>query len=98
MIIAVNGCFDLLHIGHLRLLKYARSLGNELIVFVNTDESIQKLKGADRPLVPLEQRIEMLHAIRYVDAIYPFSTEEELEKLLKFFKPDILVKDDLCNI
>jgi len=87
-----NGCFDLLHYGHIILLKGAAVLGEELIVGLNSDKSIRELKGDNRPVFPQEQRLEMLQAIRYVDDVLPFDTERDLELLIRFVKPDIMVK------
>ena len=88
-IVFTNGCFDLLHIGHTRLLKFARECGDHLIVGLNSDDSIRGLKG--EPIVPEEQRREMLEAIRWVDEVIIFS-ELTPFKLIEILKPDVLVK------
>tara|TARA_R100001163_G_scaffold65772_1_gene64687 strand:+ start:3510 stop:3905 length:396 start_codon:yes stop_codon:yes gene_type:complete len=107
-IIFTNGCFDILHIGHVRLLKYAKSLGKKLIVGLNSDESIKRLKGYDRPVNKLEYRKEVLESIKYVDEVKIF-TEDTPYNLIKEIDPDIIVKggdynvsevvgNDLCDI
>ena len=86
-----NGCFDILHKGHVSYLKRARALGDYLIVAVNSDESVKKLKGPSRPIVPLEGRMEVLSALGCVDFVVPF-TEETPQKLIASILPNILVK------
>ena len=90
-VIFTNGCFDILHIGHIRLLKYAKSLGNHLIVGLNSDESIKRLKGYDRPFNKLEYRKEVIESIKWVDEVRIF-TEDTPYNLIKDLKPDIMVK------
>lgn len=90
-IIFTNGCFDILHAGHLSYLETARSLGHFLIIGLNSDESIRTLKGPDRPIIPLEQRARLLAGLSCVDAVIPFS-ETTPESLIRFVRPDILVK------
>ena len=90
-VIFTNGCFDILHIGHIRLLKYAKSLGNHLIVGLNSDESIKRLKGCDRPFNKLEYRKEVIESIKWVDEVKIF-TEDTPYNLIKELKPDIMVK------
>ena len=90
-IIFTNGCFDILHIGHIRLLKYAKSLGEKLVVGLNSDESIKRLKGYDRPFNKLEYRKEVLESIRYVDEVKIFTADTPYN-LIKEVKPDIIVK------
>ncbi|MDR1546306.1 MAG: D-glycero-beta-D-manno-heptose 1-phosphate adenylyltransferase [Deltaproteobacteria bacterium] len=86
-----NGCFDLLHPGHLRYLAEARSLGDFLLVGVNADASVSRLKGPDRPVRPTAERAEMLAALVMVDAVTIFEQDTPLE-LIKALKPDYLVK------
>ena len=86
-----NGCFDILHVGHLAMLRYAASLGDYLIVGVDTDERVAKSKGPARPKNCLQDRMDMLEAIKYVDKVVPFNTDEELEELVKFYYPVHLV-------
>lgn len=90
-IVFTNGCFDLLHVGHIRYLKQAAKLGHRLIVAVNDDASVRKLKGKERPINTLERRMELLAAIDGVDWVVPFSEDTPL-RLIKELKPDILVK------
>jgi D-beta-D-heptose 7-phosphate kinase/D-beta-D-heptose 1-phosphate adenosyltransferase len=86
-----NGCFDILHRGHLELFKYAASLGNVLIVGIDSDEKVRLDKGSHRPFNTLEDRIEMLKALRYVNDVYIFENTNDLERLVKQIKPDIMV-------
>lgn len=90
-IIFTNGCFDLLHIGHLEILKYSKSLGDKLYVAINSDESVRKLKGNSRPIIPQQQRFEIVSSIKYVDKVFIFDEETPL-KLIELIKPDIIVK------
>ncbi len=76
--VIVNGCFDLLHYGHVHLLKEASKAG-DLYVLINTDESVKRLKGPNRPIIPYRYRVMMLEAIRYVHAVVGFTEESELE-------------------
>ena len=91
-IVMTNGCFDILHPGHLRLLTSARAMGDRLIVAVNTDESVKRLKGDGRPINRLFHRVQMLHALKAVDDVVPFDTEEQLERIIAYVQPAILVK------
>ncbi len=86
-----NGCFDILHPGHVSLLAFARSQCDRLIVALNTDESVARLKGAGRPVNGLGQRAAVMAAIRYVDAVVAFGEETPLE-LIDVLVPDVLVK------
>lgn len=90
-IIFTNGCFDILHIGHVRLLEYAKSLGDYLIVGLNSDESIKKLKGEKRPINNQEDRKEILKSLKPVDEVLIFNEQTPLE-LIKKIKPKIVVK------
>ena len=83
-----NGCFDVLHRGHIELFKYAKSIGEELIVGVDTDEKVKKDKGDNRPINCLNDRIEMLNSI---DKVIPFDSTDELESTIKWIKPHIMV-------
>jgi len=73
-----NGCFDVIHAGHIELLKYARSLGQRLVVGIDTDARVKQSKGESRPINNLELRKKVLESIRYVDQVVSFSTNEEL--------------------
>lgn len=90
-VVFTNGCFDILHAGHLKTLRYAKSLGDRLIVGVNSDESVKRLKGDKRPYIPLEQRMKMLAALECVDNVIWFD-EDTPYKLIESLKPDVLVK------
>lgn len=90
-VVMTNGCFDILHKGHVDYLQKARALGDVLIVAVNSDESVQTLKGPTRPIVPLENRMDVLAALGCVDMVVPFS-EETPQRLIARILPDILVK------
>ena len=90
-IVFTNGCFDILHIGHLRYLKEAKSLGDILIVGINDDKSIKNIKGQERPINNLNIRMEMLANLNFIDYILPFSEDTPLELIKKIF-PDVLVK------
>ena len=86
-----NGCFDILHRGHIELFKYAKSLGDELIVGIDTDEKVKKDKGEDRPINCLNDRMEMLNSIVYIDKVIPFDSTKDLEKTIKWYRPNIMV-------
>lgn len=90
-IVMTNGCFDLLHFGHITYLQQAKALGTRLIVAVNDDASVARLKGPSRPINSLEHRMSMLAALRVVDWVVPFS-EETPERLITRVLPDLLVK------
>lgn len=93
-IVLTNGCFDLLHPGHLRLLQHCRALadGGQVIVALNSDDSVRRLKGPSRPIMPYEARREMLMGLKAVDAVVGFDSEAELLDLLEKLRPDALVK------
>ena len=86
-----NGCFDILHRGHIEMFKFAKSLGDELIVGLDTDEKVKEAKGDDRPFNTLEDRELVISSIRYVDKTFSFDSQKQLEHLIKSIKPDILV-------
>ena len=90
-IVFTNGCFDILHQGHIHLLSNAKSLGDVLIVGINNDASIRRLKGANRPIINLESRAVILAALEMVDYIITFSEDTPL-KLIQEIQPDVLVK------
>jgi len=91
MKVFVNGTFDVLHAGHLALLNYAKSLGNYLIVGIDTDERVKEKKGSARPVNSAEDRALMLVNLKAVDEVRYFSSDEELENIVKSIKPDIMV-------
>ncbi len=86
-----NGCFDILHAGHAYYLKKTKELGDILIVGINSDESIKKIKQQNRPINKLLDRMIVLDSIKYVDYVVPFD-EETPENLIKIIKPDVLTK------
>ena len=90
-IVFTNGCFELIHIGHIKCLTRARELGDILVVAINSDSSVRRLKGKMRPIVPAKDRMEIIAALGYVDYVVLFN-EQTPEKLIKYLKPDILVK------
>lgn len=92
MKIFVNGTFDILHRGHLEMLRYAGSLGDELLVCIDSDSRVKELKGEDRPINNQEDRKFMLDSLKYVTRCWIFSDEEELEKIIEIYQPDIMVK------
>ena len=87
----VNGCFDILHLGHIQMLKFARTKCDYLIVALDSDERVASLKGPERPYNCLEDRMAMMRALKSVDEVRSFSTASELENLLKDINPDIMV-------
>ncbi len=91
VVVTTNGCFDVLHLGHLRYLQAARQLGDLLVVAVNSDSSVRELKGENRPLVPEDERAEMLAGLECVDYVVIFSESTPIE-LLSELKPNIHVK------
>jgi rfaE bifunctional protein nucleotidyltransferase chain/domain len=90
-IVFTNGCFDLLHIGHVRYLEEAKALGDVLVVGVNSDTSVRKLKGPERPILPEEERVEILSGLGCVDYVTLFDEIDPL-KLITSLHPDVLVK------
>ena len=90
-VVFTNGCFDLLHPGHLRLLSKAAAEGDVLVVAINDDDSVRGLKGAGRPIYPAEERSEVLLALRWVDYVTVFPEETPLAAIERV-RPDVLVK------
>lgn len=90
-VVFANGCFDLLHVGHVRYLEGARQQGDVLVVGVNSDRSVRQLKGAERPLLPEEARAELLAAMEAVDYVVIFDNTTA-EKILRDLKPDVHCK------
>jgi rfaE bifunctional protein nucleotidyltransferase chain/domain len=86
-----NGCFDLLHVGHVRYLQGARALGGKLIVAINSDASVHRLKGDGRPAMPQDERAEIIAALACVDAVVVFD-EPDVRALIREIRPDIQVK------
>jgi rfaE bifunctional protein nucleotidyltransferase chain/domain len=90
-VVFTNGCFDLLHPGHIQLLEAARAMGDALVVGLNSDESVRSLKGASRPVIPEQERAEILANLECVDAVVVFN-ELTPQKIVAALLPDILVK------
>ena len=92
-VVFTNGCFDLIHSGHVFLFKEAKKLGDVLIVAVNDDESIQTIKGTSRPIFPVTERLEILEAIEQIDYLISFP-DETPRKVISALLPDVLVKGE----
>ncbi len=90
-IVMTNGCFDILHAGHISYLEQVRSQGDRLIVAVNDDDSVRRFKGADRPINPLDQRLRVLAGLQAVDWVVPFS-EDSPDRLVCAVRPDVMAK------
>jgi len=90
-IVLTNGCFDVIHVGHIRYLEGAKQLGGFLVVGINSDEQVRKLKGEGRPFQPEEERAEIVASFRYVDAVTVFY-EPTVEELIRAIRPDIHAK------
>ncbi|MCS7315907.1 MAG: adenylyltransferase/cytidyltransferase family protein, partial [Bryobacteraceae bacterium] len=90
-VVFTNGCYDLLHPGHVRLLERARALGDVLVLALNSDESVRRLKGPARPLIPQSERVELALALAAVDAVTLFD-EDTPRELIAALLPDVLVK------
>ena len=90
-VVTTNGCFDILHVGHVRYLQEARALGDMLVVGVNSDSTVRKLKGPERPVVPEHERVEILAALECVDYVTVFPEDTPVELILAI-KPNVHVK------
>jgi len=90
-VVFTNGCFDWLHVGHVRSLEQARCHGDRLVVAVNSDASVRRLKGPDRPLVPARQRAELVAALACVDWVVVFRADTPL-RTIETLRPDVLAK------
>lgn len=87
----INGTFDVVHLGHIEMLKKGADLGDFLIVGIDSDRRVSELKGETRPINKLVSRITLLESIRYVDRVLTFDSDEELETLIKTIRPQIMV-------
>lgn len=96
-IVFTNGCFDIIHAGHVDYLEKAKSLGDILIVGMNSDSSIRRIKGDKRPVIPQDYRAKVLSALKPVDYVVVFEEDTPLE-LIKVVKPDVLVKGGDWNV
>ena len=90
-VVLANGCFDILHVGHLRYLKGARELGDALVVAINSDMSVRRIKGEGRPIMNEEERVAMVSALRAVDYVIVFD-EPNVDRVLDMLKPPVHAK------
>ena len=91
----LNGCFDVLHMGHIKLFQRARQMGMRVLVGIDTDERITSAKGEGRPVNNLKDRVEFLRSIKYIDEVVVFNTDEELSNTIKEYAPRyMLIGDD----
>jgi len=90
-VVFTNGCFDILHVGHIRYLKKAKKQGDILVIGLNTDRSVKQIKGEERPIVPEKERAEVLSALEFVDYVVLFD-EPDPFLLIESLKPNVLVK------
>ena len=90
-VVFTNGCFDILHSGHIDLLRRARALGDALVVAINSDASVARMKGPNRPIIPQRERAELLGGMEMVDFVCVFDDDTPLEAILHI-RPDVLVK------
>ena len=90
-VVFINGCFDILHPGHIELFKACKSLGDRLIVGIDSDERVREKKGPSRPINNAEDRAYMLQSLKTVDHVVLFGSDEELEKCIAVTAPDIMV-------
>jgi D-beta-D-heptose 7-phosphate kinase/D-beta-D-heptose 1-phosphate adenosyltransferase len=95
-VVFTNGVFDLLHAGHVRLLEFARQQGEWLVVAINSDASVRRIKGPDRPIIPAEERAEIVRSLRCVDDVQIFD-EDTPVSLIRRLRPDVLVKGPNCQ-
>ena len=90
-IVWTNGCFDILHVGHIELFKYAKQQGTKLYVGIDSDEKVKEDKGPNRPFNTLDDRVSMLEAIKYIDKVFVFDNRDHLEWLIETTSPDVMV-------
>jgi D-beta-D-heptose 7-phosphate kinase/D-beta-D-heptose 1-phosphate adenosyltransferase len=90
--VVVNGTFDILHTGHIKLLNYAKEQGDYLLVCIDTDSRVRKLKGDDRPVHTQEERKLLLENLRAVNEVQLFETDDDLRNIFKEYEPDVMVK------
>lgn len=90
-IVWTNGCFDILHKGHIELFKYAKSFGDKLFIGIDSDEKVKKDKGNDRPFNNVKDRREVLETIKYIDGVFVFNDTQGLDDLIRVVGPDIMV-------
>lgn len=92
MKVMVNGTFDIIHRGHLMMLQHAKSLGDHLLVAIDTDRRVKELKGENRPINNQDDRRYMLESLKCVDTVYFFDSKDQLIDIMKEYQPDIYVK------
>jgi len=90
--IFVNGTFDVVHYGHIRMLKYAKSLGDYLLVAVDSDFRVKQLKGNARPINNIFERLSLIRNLKFVDDVLAFGSEKELDSIISIYMPDIVVR------
>lgn len=90
-VVFTNGCFDILHIGHIKLFEYCKQLGDDLVVGIDSDQRVSQNKGKNRPINCAKDRQDMLLSIRHIDRVEVFDTDEELINLIKSVSPDIMI-------
>lgn len=88
----LNGTFDVIHLGHLQIINYAKSLGDYLLIAIDTDRRVKELKGESRPINSYNERKVLLENLKAVDEVQPFDSESDLISILIKYKPDIIVK------
>ena len=96
-IVFTNGCFDILHLGHIEYLLRASTMGDVLVLGINNDDSIRMLKGVNRPIMSEEHRYHLMAALSFIDFVVPFSDSTPYE-IIKHIKPDVLVKGSDYNV
>ena len=92
MTVVVNGTFDILHRGHIKMLEYAKGLGDQLLVCIDSDRRVTELKGPTRPINNQQDRAFILQSLKCVDIVEFFDSTEELIEIIEMYKPDIMVK------
>lgn len=90
--VVVNGTFDIVHVGHIKLLNTARSMGDYLLVCIDSDRRVKELKGQARPINTDYERKALLSNLKAVDQVEVFDSDEELEEILKYYEPDVMLK------
>jgi rfaE bifunctional protein nucleotidyltransferase chain/domain len=98
MKVMVNGTFDIIHRGHLMMLQHAKSLGDHLLVAIDTDRRVKELKGENRPINNQDDRRYMLESLKCVNTVYFFDSKEELIDIMKEYQPDVYVKGSDWNL
>jgi D-beta-D-heptose 7-phosphate kinase/D-beta-D-heptose 1-phosphate adenosyltransferase len=93
MNVVVNGTFDILHVGHIKLLEFAKSFpDSNVLVLIDSDQRVKELKGIDRPLIKQDDRVYMLQSLKWVDSVKIFNSDQELADRIKEYQPDAMIK------